>query len=188
MQEQPERKIYLQEYKAISRAISTYEDLNLLLNHITEGICWNFKVKGCSIMLYDEREKQLFHVSSHGISEEYLNKGPVFVDGKHSSFVTGEPVFVENFQDDPRVQYPDAATKEGFRSMLSVPIMSRKEPIGVIRIYNSEPWALHDEDLDSFRTLAEHLGLVIENHGLRNFLDGVKMAMQSLPLRMLEDI
>ena len=36
--------------------------------------------------------------------------------------------------------------------------------------------------------MAEHLGLVIENNGLKNFLDGVKSALESLPPRMLRDL
>lgn len=185
---QPTRRIYLHEYKAISRAISTYEDFNLLMNHFVEGICRSFHVKGCSIMLYDEREKQLFRVSSFGLSQEYLSKGPIVIENKHSSFFTGEPVFVQDFKTDPRTQYAEHAAKEGLVCMLSVPIKIRKETIGIIRIYNNEPWILHDDDVDSFCSLAEHLGLLVENNGLQNFLDRVKEAMASLPLRMLESL
>jgi hypothetical protein len=34
--------------------------------------------------------------------------------------------------------------------------------------------------------MAEQLGLVIENNGLKNFLEGVKIALESLPQRMLK--
>jgi signal transduction protein with GAF and PtsI domain len=187
-QKQPARRIYLNEYKAISRAISTYEDFNLLVNHFVEGICTSFHVKGCSIMLYDDRQKQLFRVASFGLSRQYLSKGPIVIEDKHSSFFTGEAVFVQDFKTDPRVQYPEHAAQEGLASMLSVPIKIRKETIGVVRIYNNEPWTLHDEDVDSFCSLGEHLGLLIENNGLKNFLDRVKIAMASLPRRMLEGL
>ena len=188
MSPKPERRIYLKEYKAISRAISTYDDFNLLLNHLCEGICMSFKVKGCSLMLYDDRESQLFRVSSCGLSQEYLDKGAIFVDQKDGAFFRGEPVFIENFLTDPRIQYPDAAAEEGLVSMLSVPIKIRKVTIGILRIYNNEPWILHDDDLESFCSLGEHLGLVIENNGLKNFLESVKSSMGSLPLRMLGDL
>jgi len=36
--------------------------------------------------------------------------------------------------------------------------------------------------------LAELLGLVIENNGLRNFFERVRSALESLPLRMLEGL
>jgi len=188
MNNKPVRRIFLREYKAISRAISTYEDFNLLMNHLCEGICMSFNMKGCSILLYDDREKQLFRVSSCGLNQEYLDKGAIVVDDENSSFFSGEPVFIEDFQTDPRAQYPEAAAKEGLVSMLSVPIKIRKATIGIFRIYNSESWTVHEDDIEAFCSLAEHLGLVIENNGLKNFLDRVKIAMASLPLRMMGDL
>jgi len=66
MNKEPDRRFYLREFKAISHAISTYEDLNTLIRHLAEGTARAFKAHGCSIMLLDERENQLFHMSSNG--------------------------------------------------------------------------------------------------------------------------
>jgi GAF domain-containing protein len=96
--------IRLQEFKAISHAISTYDDFSLMVNHFMEAIVRAFNVKGCSLLLMDESENQLFHVISQGVSEEYLKKGAIFVDDKYSSLVTGEPVLIEDLQSDPRVK------------------------------------------------------------------------------------
>ncbi len=185
--QQPERKFYLQEFKAISHAISTYEDLNLLIKHLTEGTTKTFNAKGCCFMLLDEREKQLFTVSSYGISDEYLQKGPLFVDDKYSAIVTGNPVFIQDMQKEPTVQYPEAAKAEGIVSMLSVPIKYRKAILGVIRIYMGESRAIHEEDIDSLRVIGVNLGLVIEINGLKNFVEKVKSAMDSLPLRVIQE-
>lgn len=186
MSRDPVRKFYLKEFKAISHAISTYEDLNLLINHIAEGTTRTFEARGCCIMLFDDMENRLFVVSSCGISEEYLQKGPLFVDDKYSAFFKREPVYIEDMATDPRIQYPEAAKKEGIVSMLSIPITFRRTAIGLIRIYHSEPDHFNKEDVDALRVLCEHLGLVIEINGLKNFLDKVKMAMESLPKRMIE--
>jgi len=188
MVEQQERKFYLRHFKAISHAISTYEDLNLLIRHMVEGICRTFNVKGSCILLYDEREKQLFMVSNYGISEKYLNKGPIFFDEKDSAFQEGEPVYIDDMQHDPRVQYPQAAAEENIVSMLSIPIKCREIVVGILRIYHSEKLLLNNEDLNSLCVLTEQLGVVIENNGLRNFIDGLKVAMESLPLRMLKGL
>ena len=180
------RKFYLKNFKAISHAIATYEDLDTLMKHLVEGTARSFKAKGCSIMLLDERENKLFHVASHGVSEEYLNKGPVlFLDDKKCSIHTGMPVFVEDMQKDPRVQYPKAAVKEGIVSMLSIPIKCREAIVGILRIYFGEPMMLNEEDVETLSVMTELLGLVIENNGLKNFLEHVKMALDNLPLRML---
>jgi signal transduction protein with GAF and PtsI domain len=188
MQQKLERKFYLQHFRAISHAISTYEDLNVLTNHLAEGTSRRFKAKGCSIMLLDERDNQLYPISSYGLSEEYLSKGPIVMDDKHCAIRKGEPVFVENMQNDPRVQYPEAATNEGIVSMLSIPIKYHGTIIGLIRIYHAKPRLIHDEDINTLSVMAEQLGLVIENNGLKNFLDGVKSALENLPPRVLKDL
>lgn len=188
MAEKQERKFYLRHFKAISHAISTYEDLPLLMRHITEGVCRTFKTKGACILLFDEREKQLFMVTSHGISEKYLNKGPLFVDEKQGAFQTGEPVYIDNMQKDPRVQYPEAAVEENLVSMLSIPIRCRDIVVGILRIYHSESLQLHEEDINSLTILTEQLGVVIENNGLRNFVEDLKIAMENLPPRMLKGL
>jgi len=188
MKPKTERRFYLNEFKAISHAISTYEDFNLLINHIAEGTARSFSAKGCCILLFDERENQLFRVGSYGISDAYLYKGPIFVNDKYSAFFTGEPVFIEEMTTDPRIHYPEAAIREGISSMLSVPIKHRRNIIGTIRIYQSESLAFHPDDVGAMCVLAEHLGLVIENNGLRNFVEKIKMAMEGLPERMLEGL
>jgi signal transduction protein with GAF and PtsI domain len=186
MSEGPQRKFYLKEFKAISHAISTYGDLNLLINHLAEGTAKTFSAKGCCIMLFDETENQLFTVSSYGISDEYLSKGPLLVDKNYCAFVKGEPRYIEDLSTDNRVHYPDAAKKEGLVSMLSIPILFHEESIGVIRIYHGERKNFNEDDVDALKILAEHLGLVIEYNGLRNFLDKVQMAVESLPARMVK--
>ncbi len=188
MNDELQRKFYLRHFKAISHAISTYDDLNVLTNHLAEGTSRRFKAKGCCILLTDERDHQLYSVSSYGISEEYLNKGPIFLDHEHSAIHKGEPVFVEDMQNDQRVQYPEAAAKEGIISMVSIPIKCRQAITGVLRIYYDKPRRINDEDIDTLCVMSEHLGLVIENNGLKNFLEGVRTALERLPPRMLKDL
>lgn len=181
-----ERKFYLHHFRAISHAISTYDDLNVLIKHLAEGTARRFKAKGCSILLLDERDHQLHYVDSYGISDVYVKKGPVFLDDKHCAVHKGEPVFIEDMQTDPRVQYPEAAAKEGIVAMLSIPIKYRQTVIGVIRLYQDQPRRMHEEDIESLCVMTELLGLVIEHNGMKNFLEGVKAALECLPPRMLE--
>ena len=188
MSQKLERKFYLNEFKSISHAISTYDDLNLLIMHLAEGITKTFMSKGCSIMLYDENENQLFSVASYGISDGYLTKGPVFVDDSFSAFTKGVPVLIEDMQTDPRVQYPKEAEREGIVSMLSVPIKFREFVIGLMRIYQDKKWEINEEDIDSICVLTTQLGLVIEYNGLKNFFEKVKVSLESLPKRLMRGL
>ncbi len=179
-----ERKFDLKHFRAISNAIATYEDFNLLANHLVEGMCRTFKIKGASIMLLDEIEGQLFRVSSYGISEAYLEKGPVCADKSRSALCTGKPEFIVDFKSDERVQYPESAEKEGIVSMLSIPVKFREVVIGVIRIYDEKPVDINEEDVESLSALAAQLGVLIECNGLKNFVEHIKMSMDTLPPRV----
>ncbi|MFW6333984.1 MAG: GAF domain-containing protein [Desulfosalsimonas sp.] len=187
MNQTPERKFYLRHFKAISQAIATYEDFTQLVNHLVEGMCKTFRVKGASIMLLDEVEQELSRVSSYGISEAYLEKGPVFADPKMCALYTGNVEVVEDFQNDERVQYPAAAAAEGIVSMMSIPIKYRNTTIGLIRIYHSDRLELHAEDVDSLVVMGCQLGVVIEANGLKNFVEHIKMAIDNLPPRVRGD-
>jgi len=108
MENPVDRKSFLKEFRVVSRAIAIYEDLMLLFNHLSKLITNAFKIKGCSVMLLDERERQFFRISSYGVSQEYLDKGPLFAGDKYQVFREGKPVFVKDVTNDPRVQYPEA--------------------------------------------------------------------------------
>jgi len=188
MSEMPDRKISLKEFKTITRAISTYDDLHMLVNHIVESLCSILDVMGCSILLFDERKKQFFRVASRGISETYLSKGPLHVDEQYSVYMSGDLVFIKDMQNDSRVKYPADAQKEGITSMLSIPVKYRGAVLGIIRIYQRSHRKLNEVDLDSLCLLAETLGLMIQDNGLKSFFERVKAALETLPLRMLEGI
>ncbi|MGM0418178.1 MAG: GAF domain-containing protein [Thermodesulfobacteriota bacterium] len=188
MSDKPEARIRLWEFKAISYAISTYEDLAVLQRHLVEGVCSAFRIKACSIKLYDDREKELFRVSSCGLTTNYLKNEPIIVSGENKECLNGEVIFYEDIRKDSRVINPEAAEKEGIVSMLSVPIKYNKAVLGVLKMYHDAPWILHEDDLDAFKVFSRHLGLRIEYTGLRNFFETVKAAAGSLPLRMLKDI
>lgn len=189
MDQKPTSRINLREFKAISHAISTYEDLTVLNQHMVEGICRSFKIKACSIFLYDDRERQLFRVTSYGLSDDYIRKGPIIVDhNRNPETLSGEVVFYQDLKTDNRVLFPEAAMAEGILSMLSVPIKYHEHVLGLIKMYHSDPWILHEDDLDAFCVLAAHLGLRIEHTGLRNFFEMVKAAAASLPLRMIQGL
>lgn len=188
MDYEPERKIYLPQFRGISHAISTYEDVNLLGRHIVESICMTFDIMAASVLVFDDREKELYYVCSHGLSADYLRKKPEYVEGKLEEFITGKPVFFEDFQNDSRLKHKEGAKKEGIVCMLSFPIKCRKDVVGLLKLYNNYNWMIHEEDRESINILAEQFGLVIENNGLKNFLSEVRAVMATLPLRMLEGI
>ncbi len=181
-----ERKFYLREYMAISRAISTYEDINLLLQHLVEGVCRTFKIKACSILLYDDNEKELFRISSCGLSDEYISKGSVHMYDGFDAFKKGESLLYVSHAANANLQYADEAIKEGIVSMLSMPIKSGNAIIGILKCYHSEQILMHEDDIESIKSLLLQVGVVIKSNGMKNFIDNLKAAVDNLPFYITE--
>lgn len=184
MTSKQERKYNLKEFRAIVHAISTYEDMELLLRHIVEGLCKTFKFKGSSVLLYDESEKELFRVSSYGLSESYLNKGAMTLDEEYLEFKNGQAIYYEDLNSNSRIRYAKNAADEGISSILSVPIKYRDNVIGLLKVYHSEKMDLDPDDLESLTVLTQQLGVVIELNGMNNFVSRLKALMDQLPPRV----
>ena len=107
--------------------------------------------------------------------------------GSYRSLSTGDVVIIKDMQNDDRIQYPEAAKEEGIVSLMAIPIKYRKYCcVGEMRLYYDHPIMMHEEDIDSLHVLANHLGLVIECNGLKNFAEQIKMSIDSLPQRMFK--
>ncbi len=75
----------------------------------------------------------------------------------------GKTVTIKNAVKDKRVQYPDIVKKEGIASMVAVPIKSREEVIGVLRLFSGIPRSFSDEEIIMLEALAHQGGLAIQN-------------------------
>jgi signal transduction protein with GAF and PtsI domain len=146
----------------ITKAISHSRDPEEVVLMTVEGIKTALDVKGCALFLINRKTDELEVAASHGLSNEYLNKGPL--SSLHSITQTLEdgPIAIYDVTDDPRIQYPEEAKKEGIVSILSVPIVMRSKFIGILRVYTSEPWEFTLEDVSFVQALAQLAGGSIE--------------------------
>jgi len=80
----------------------------------------------------------------------------------HGRSLKDGPVAINDVTDDPRIQYPEEAKKEGISSILSVPIVLREKPIGVLRVYSAETWEATLEDVNFVQAVAQIAGMSIE--------------------------
>ena len=60
-------------------------------------------------------------------------------------------------------RYPELATKEGVRSLLSVPMIFKDHVIGVINVYSAEERVFSKVDLRVMSTIADQAALAFEN-------------------------
>jgi GAF domain-containing protein len=154
---------YFQVYHEITRAILSVLDVKAVLHLITKAVVSSLDIKGSTLMLLDEKSQHLELVASHGLSQKYLKKGPLYADRSIADASRGQPVLVENAPADDRVQYQQEAGEEGIASILSVPMVMRGRFIGVLRIYTSEPRRFSENEMDLISAIAEIGGIAIEN-------------------------
>lgn len=120
------------------------------------------EIKGCALFLFNRKTQELEVASSAGLSDEYLNKGPLSAMRSIASSLKDGPVAISDVMDDVRIQYPDAAKKEGIFSILSVPIAVRGKSIGALRVYSAEPWEATLEDVNFVQAVAQIAGMALE--------------------------
>jgi signal transduction protein with GAF and PtsI domain len=154
---------YFQTFHEITRSVLSALDVKAVLHLITKAVVSSLDIKGSTLMLLDEKSHHLELVASHGLSQKYLDKGPLYADRSIADASRGNPVLVENAPADDRVQYRQEASEEGIASILSVPMVMRGQFIGVLRIYTSEPRRFSENEMDLISAIAEIGGIAIEN-------------------------
>jgi PAS domain S-box-containing protein len=158
-----EKKVYLESYQNISKAISSSISLDEVLKLIVNNVVKVMNVKASSLRLLNSENKQLELVAYHGLSQKYANKGPVTYDASIDDALAGKPVSVYDIAEDKDSKYYQEALDEGIRSILSIPLRSHDEIIGILRMYTTEPIKYTEEDLRFMTAIAEQGALAIIN-------------------------
>ena len=163
----------------ITKAISMIRDPEEIVLITVEGVTHALNVKSCTLFLFSPRSHELKLAGSYGLSDEYLDKGPISsLRSIASSLQDAQPVAIFDVADDPRIQYPDAAIKEGIASILSVPIITGEKLVGCMRVYTAEPWEFTLNDVNFVQAVAQVVGMGLEmcrvNKGLKNSIDILK--------------
>lgn len=140
-------------------------DLNSgeVLDSMAEKISQIMHIKGCCVYLLNETTGRLDMVASRGLSDEYVQKGPLQADKSMPDVVKGTTVFIKDAAADDNIQYRDEAKKEGIVSILAVPIVVNEYVIGEIRLYSAEQRDYDSEEIDFVLALAEIGGIAITN-------------------------
>jgi GAF domain-containing protein len=146
----------------ITKALAHFRDPEEVVLTAVEGIKTALDVKGCALFLINRKTNELEIAASYGLSKEYLNKGPVSALHSIAESLADGPVAIFDVKDDPRLQYPEEAVKEGIASILSVPIVTRGKLLGAMRVYTAEPWEFTLDDVTFVQALAQIAGMAIE--------------------------
>ena len=160
----------------ITKAVVMCKDPEEVVLLIVESIKTALEIKGCTLFLFNRKTDELEVAASYGLSDEYLNKGPISSIHSIALSLKNGPVAIYDVGDDPRIQYPEEAKREGISSILSVPIRVRENPIGALRVYSAELWEATLEDVNFVQAVAQIAGMALEMSRLyRGLKDSIEI-------------
>ena len=162
----------------ITNGISASNDPEEIMVLTVESVKTAMNIKGCTLFLINRKTNDLDVAASSGLSDEYLQKGPVSALKSIAQSLEEGPVAITEIMDDPRLQYPEAARKEGIASILSVPIQIHSRVIGALRVYTAEKSDFSLDEVNFVQAVAQIAGLAIDltrlNKGYKSSIEILK--------------
>ena len=161
----------------VAKSISHSKDPEEVALMTVDSIKTALDVKACALFLFNRKTDELELATSFGLSDEYINKGPVSALRSIAQSLKDGPVAIYDVTDDPRIQYPEEARREGIASILSVPMVVGGNLMGAVRVYTAEPWEFSLHDVNFVQALAQIAGGAIN---LARYVKGLKSSIEVL--------
>lgn len=149
----------------ISKAIASdlyLEDILRLIVAVTAQV---MDSKICSLMLLDEKKRELVIRATQSVSEEYNKKPPLKIGEGIAGKVAKEskPMVVKDITKEKEYKYQNIAKNEGLCSLLCVPLSVKRKVIGVINCYTPKPHDFTETEIDMLTSIANQAAVAIEN-------------------------
>jgi signal transduction protein with GAF and PtsI domain len=149
------------------------------LEKVARAIVEHLKIKACHFRVLSRDQRNLEHLASFGLSEKFLDKGPVDADKSVAEALKGNIVMVDDCATDPRIQYPKEHIAEGIVSVLTVPLSARGNVIGVMRLASERKREFSEQELTAIKTLASFSTSAITHSMFHDILGRVATATRS---------
>jgi len=150
-------------FTSIAEGLNESLDIKVIMERLSVDMANALNVKAVSVRLIDKEKGILEMVASYGLSNEYLNKGPVRIEKSVTQALAGKTVMITNATTNKEVQYRNEKKKEGIASILTVPIRIKDEIIGVMRYYSEKEREFSEGEVMLAEAVASLGGLAIHN-------------------------
>ncbi|MEW5908844.1 MAG: GAF domain-containing protein [Thermodesulfobacteriota bacterium] len=161
----------------VTKAISHSRDPEEVVLMTVESVKTALRAKGCALFLFNRKTNELEVAASYGLSDQYINKGPISALRSIAESLKEGPVAIYDVSDDPRIQYPAEAQKEGIASLLTVPIYIGGNLLGAMRVYTAELWEFTMDDVNFVQAIAQLSGMALT---LARYARGLKSSIDIL--------
>ena len=165
----------------LSSSIVSDSYLAEILNLIVTMTAQMMNSKICSLMLYDDKTKELRIAATQSLSDEYRKKPAIKVGESLSgkALQSKKAVTSIDVTKEPGYTYPEIAVREGLKSMAAVPMLIKDKPVGVINCYTTKEYQFTPEEIDILQMIANQAAIAIENTNLLENFENAKEALES---------
>jgi len=183
-QETARRSQQISTLAQVGQIIASGTILDEMLQLIVRMIAEMMQAKVCSVMLVDAQRNELVLKAAKCSSEEYWRKPNLKIGNSLISRVVKAkaPLMVRDVMKEEGYQYPELATKEGVRSLVSVPMILKDTVVGVINVYSAEERVFSKEDIRVLSTVADQAAVAFENTKLTLAIQESQEALQTRKL------
>jgi GAF domain-containing protein len=160
-----EQQIQLNYFKVIheiNKEINATYELDKILDLIVTRLPAVMNLKAATIRLIEAHDGKLKLKAAYGLSQTYLERGPLDEEMFTHYLIQGEPFFIPDAKKDIHTIYHKEAESEGISSILAVPITFQDEVIGILRLLTAEIRYFTDADLNFAMAVAGQGGVAIQ--------------------------
>lgn len=147
--------------RVITEILISEKEIEKLLGEVAKKSAGIFSAPAISIMLWDERRKNLVIKAGNGLSKDYIRGQKV--PREKIDPLPIEPLTTENLQETPFGNL-ELVKKEGLVSCLSLPLITSDEVIGVLNIYSKggiRKWT--KDEITYGNVIASYIAIAIKN-------------------------
>ncbi len=177
----------------VAHSITSSLRIKQVLELITHHAMHVMDAKACNIRLLNKDNGELELAASAGLGDDYWEKGPVLLEGNviDQRVLRGHAEQIYDVASDPGFQYPEAARAAGLTSVLIVPLETKEETLGLIRVYSKAHHRFSQREIDLLTTFAHQASVAIENAELyedirRNYYDTVRTLTRAIEAKDIE--
>jgi GAF domain-containing protein len=153
---------YFKTIHQIGKEINATYELDRILNLIVTRLTDVMNLKAATIRLIEPGKGKLELKAAYGLSQSYLERGPLDDELATHYLKQGEPVVIPDAKKDIHTIYHKEAEKEGISSILAVPITVQDDTIVILRLLTEEVRYFSDADVNFAMAVAEQGGIAIQ--------------------------
>jgi signal transduction histidine kinase len=150
-----------------TQALSGSLDLSHVLERLAISMTRALRAKGTLVWLADktETDPEMRVAAAYGLSKRYLDQveAPGGRAAADSALQAGQPVVIEDVAVNQDSQPSSALLAEGIRSVLSVPLIGRGSPLGMLQVYGRQPGCFREKEVQFVTAIAQQGATAIEN-------------------------